>query len=97
MLSLKKGITKSYILQRTFTSSSVVRQIGEVKSESKPPGSWFKSEGETEPPQPAESKEVSNPNIIFFRGTYAAVSPEKLTEGLKRLGDTLYEEFGISK
>ncbi|CAI7116062.1 BEM_collapsed_G0019050.mRNA.1.CDS.1 [Saccharomyces cerevisiae] len=61
------------------------------------PGSWFKSEGETEPPQPAESKEVSNPNIIFFRGTYAAVSPEKLTEGLKRLGDTLYEEFGISK
>lgn len=40
MLSLKKGITKSYILQRTFTSSSVVRQIGEVKSESKPPAKY---------------------------------------------------------
>ncbi|CAI4562938.1 CQI_4a_G0029170.mRNA.1.CDS.1 [Saccharomyces cerevisiae] len=40
MLSLKKGITKSYILQRTFTSSSVVRQIGEVKSESKSPAKY---------------------------------------------------------
>ncbi|CCD26851.1 bifunctional 2-aminoadipate transaminase/aromatic-amino-acid:2-oxoglutarate transaminase NDAI_0I02830 [Naumovozyma dairenensis CBS 421] len=61
------------------------------------PGAWFITEGETNPPQPAESKQVDNPNEIFFRGTYAAVSAEKLREGLKRLGECLYEEFQIAK
>lgn len=59
------------------------------------PGSWFKTEGETVPPQPVESKMTGNRNEIFFRGTYAAVSPEKLTEGLKRLSIALKEEFGL--
>ena len=61
------------------------------------PGCWFKTEGETTPAQPASSKQVSNPNEVFFRGTYAAVSPEKLKDGLKRLGDALYEEFGVAR
>lgn len=59
------------------------------------PGAWFITEGETTPAQPASSKEVVNPNVIFFRGTYAAVSPEKLREGLKRLGEVLHDEFKI--
>lgn len=59
------------------------------------PGSWFKTEGETVPPQPTSSKSINNPNEIFFRGTYAAVVPEKLVEGLKRLGQALAEEFNI--
>ncbi|EDO14514.1 hypothetical protein Kpol_278p2 [Vanderwaltozyma polyspora DSM 70294] len=61
------------------------------------PGAWFRTEGETNPPQPKESKQGGNANEIFFRGTYAAVSPEKLREGLKRLGDALHEEFQIAK
>lgn len=61
------------------------------------PGYWFETKGDTTPPQPSNSKGTSNPNLIFFRGTYAAVAPEKLTEGLKRVGDALYEEFGIKR
>lgn len=57
------------------------------------PGSWFKTEGDTVPPQPEASKHSTKENEIFFRGTYAAVSPEKLNEGLKRLGEALTEEF----
>lgn len=60
------------------------------------PGIWFITDGETTPAQPKESKENSNPNIIFFRGTYAAVSPEKLETGLKRLADVLKQEFGFN-
>ena len=59
------------------------------------PGAWFITEGDTTPAQPASSKENNSPNEIFFRGTYAAVSPEKLREGLKRLGDMLHKEFKI--
>lgn len=61
------------------------------------PGSWFKTDGDTVPPQPNSSKSVGvgNSNMIFFRGTYAAVAPEKLVEGLKRLGQALGEEFGV--
>lgn len=61
------------------------------------PGSWFKTEGETTPPQPADSKQALNPNEIFFRGTYAATSLEKLTEGIERLGEALHEEFNIAQ
>ncbi|SCU97839.1 LAMI_0F11672g1_1 [Lachancea mirantina] len=61
------------------------------------PGKWFKSEGETQPPQPASSKAVSDPNNIFFRGTYAAVPLDKLRDGVRRLGDALYEVFGVAK
>lgn len=57
------------------------------------PGAWFITEGDTTPAQPASSKENKSPNEIFFRGTYAAVSPEKLREGLKRLGEMLHNEF----
>lgn len=59
------------------------------------PGSWFKTNGETVPPQPTASRSINNPNEIFFRGTYAAVVPEKLVEGLKRLSQALAEEFKI--
>ena len=59
------------------------------------PGAWFITEGDTTPAQPTASKENNTPNEIFFRGTYAAVSPEKLREGLKRLGDMLHKEFKI--
>lgn len=59
------------------------------------PGGWFKTLGQTDPPLPDKS-DKSKANQIFFRGTYAAVAPEKLEEGLKRLGDALKEEFGFT-
>lgn len=59
------------------------------------PGIWFITEGETEPAQPKQSKEVSNPNVVFFRGTYAAVNKDKLVLGIQRLANTLKEEFGL--
>ncbi|KAL3235287.1 Aromatic/aminoadipate aminotransferase 1 [Nakaseomyces bracarensis] len=60
------------------------------------PGVWFKTEGETTPAQPASSKQSLNPNQIFFRGTYAAVDPVQLDEGLRRLGVALREEFQLA-
>ncbi|EJS43110.1 YJL045W [Saccharomyces arboricola H-6] len=41
MLSLRKGIAKSFILQRTFASSSVVHQVREVKSEPDPGDKYY--------------------------------------------------------
>lgn len=61
------------------------------------PGDWFKAEGQTTPPQPEESTRSEHPNEIFFRGTYAAVPLDKLTEGLQRFGEALYDEFELSK
>ena len=61
------------------------------------PGIWFVTEGDTVPPQPQSSKEKHDPNVIFFRGTYAAVAPEKLKEGIKRFCDMLCAEFGIER
>ncbi|SCU88401.1 LANO_0D01992g1_1 [Lachancea nothofagi CBS 11611] len=57
------------------------------------PGIWFKASGDTQPPQPAESKKELDPNGIFFRGTYAAVPLDKLKEGIQRFGIALKEEF----
>lgn len=61
------------------------------------PGLWFKTNGDTQPPQPKKSRNVLNPNEIFYRGTYAAVPLEKLEEGISRLGNALHEEFGIQR
>ena len=60
------------------------------------PGIWFVTDGETTPAQPKESKEVSNSNIVFFRGTFAAVAPEKLENGIKRFADVLKKEFALN-
>lgn len=61
------------------------------------PGVWFKANGDTQPPQPAESKVDVAPNEIFFRGTYAAVPLDKLQAGLKRVGEALYDEFAVTR
>ncbi|CAG98244.1 bifunctional 2-aminoadipate transaminase/aromatic-amino-acid:2-oxoglutarate transaminase [Kluyveromyces lactis] len=61
------------------------------------PGNWFKSQGQTTPPQPEASFKSEKPNEIFFRGTYAAVPLDKMTVGLHRFGDGLYEEFQLTK
>ena len=44
-------------------------------------GSWFRAEGDVG-------------NDLFFRTTYAAASPDQITEAIKRFGETLREEFG---
>ena len=46
-------------------------------------GSWFRAEGKTD-------KEM------FFRTTFAAVSAEQIDEAIKRFGEALREDFGIS-
>ncbi|CAI5756806.1 unnamed protein product [Candida verbasci] len=59
------------------------------------PGSWFKSQGQSVPPQ----KHVpSNPNErthIFFRGTYAAVPLDELIHGIESFAKAVKIEYGI--
>ena len=59
------------------------------------PGSWFHAQGETNPPQP-KTKGKTNPNGIFFRGTYAAVPLDQLVHGLEKFGDAVKLEFGLN-
>lgn len=49
------------------------------------PGSWFKVDHPTNPQS----------NLIFFRGTYAAVPLDQLVKGIERLGDAVKIEFGV--
>lgn len=59
------------------------------------PGSWFKSEGITNPPQPKIPEDEEHRHTIFFRGTYAAVPLENLKEGLEKFGKAIKVEFGL--
>lgn len=59
------------------------------------PGSWFIADGKTNPPQPEVPKDPKLKNLIFFRGTYAAVSTTELEHGLKKFGGAVKEEFGL--
>lgn len=59
------------------------------------PGSWFKAEGKTNPPQPELEDEVHKKNSIFFRGTYAAVPLDDLRHGLEKFGTAIRTEFGL--
>lgn len=58
------------------------------------PGSWFKAKGQTNPPQKDHTVPGSE-NIIFFRGTYAAVPLDKLVIGLERFGQAVTQQFGL--
>ncbi|KAM9888494.1 hypothetical protein OXX79_012868, partial [Metschnikowia pulcherrima] len=59
------------------------------------PGSWFKADGETTPPQAPVPVDESLKNSIFFRGTYAAVPLDELEVGLKKFGEAVKAEFGL--
>ncbi|KAH3685509.1 hypothetical protein WICPIJ_003513 [Wickerhamomyces pijperi] len=60
------------------------------------PGSWFKAGGNSNPPNKVEVVPGTE-NLIFFRGTYAAVPLDELTEGLKRFGAGAYKEYGLEQ
>jgi len=60
------------------------------------PGSWFKAHGQTNPPQ-KDHTVPGTENIIFFRGTYAAVPLDKLVIGLERFGQGVAKQFGLKK
>jgi aromatic amino acid aminotransferase I len=47
-------------------------------------GSWFRAEHGTVPTD------------LFFRATYAAATPENMTEAIRRFGEALRESFRIS-
>lgn len=47
-------------------------------------GSWFKADSTT----PEEK--------MFFRATFAAASSDQIAEAIKRFGDTLRGQFGLS-
>lgn len=59
------------------------------------PGSWFKAEGVTNPPQPSTPESAEHAHSIFFRGTYAAVPLEELEKGLEKFGKAVRIEFGL--
>lgn len=59
------------------------------------PGSWFKVDGKTNPPQPPVPVDESIKNSIFFRGTYAAVPLDELERGLEKFGKAVRAEFGL--
>ncbi|ODQ79301.1 hypothetical protein BABINDRAFT_162327 [Babjeviella inositovora NRRL Y-12698] len=59
------------------------------------PGSWFKVDDNSEPPQPAQEVSEAAKNTIFFRGTYAAVPMDQLALGLKSFGEAATAEFGL--
>lgn len=57
------------------------------------PGLWFKSIGQSNPPQKVSPK--SDENKVFFRGTYAAVPLDELKHGLEKMGKAVKVEFGL--
>lgn len=59
------------------------------------PGSWFKSEGQTSPPQPVLPEDPTTKNTFFFRGTYAAVPLDTLKKGLENFGNAIKTEYGL--
>ncbi|OBA24130.1 aromatic amino acid aminotransferase [Metschnikowia bicuspidata var. bicuspidata NRRL YB-4993] len=59
------------------------------------PGSWFKAEGQTTPPQPSVSTDELLKNSIFFRGTYAAVPLDQLVIGLEKFGKAVKAEYNL--
>ncbi|KAI5951963.1 ARO8 [Candida jiufengensis] len=59
------------------------------------PGSWFKSEGQSTPPQKNLPSNPAQKTSVFFRGTYAAVPLDQLVLGLKKFGKAVSIEFGL--
>ncbi|CAK9440422.1 uncharacterized protein LODBEIA_P45220 [Lodderomyces beijingensis] len=59
------------------------------------PGSWFKSEGQSTPPQKNLPQNPSQRTHIFFRGTYAAVPLDQLVIGLEKFGKALRVQFEL--
>lgn len=59
------------------------------------PGSWFKAEGNSVPPQTGILENPETKNMIFFRGTYAAVPLDELAKGLEKFGKAVKIEFGV--
>lgn len=59
------------------------------------PGSWFKVQGQTNPPQPEVPEKEEHKHTIFFRGTYAAVPLDDLKRGLEKFGQAVKAEFDV--
>lgn len=59
------------------------------------PGSWFKSTGQSLPPQKPLPTDPAHQNIIFFRGTYAAVPLDDMVRGLEKFGEAIKLEFQL--
>lgn len=59
------------------------------------PGSWFKAEGNSVPPQTETPTNPETKNMIFFRGTYAAVPLDDLIVGIEKFGKAVKIEFGV--
>lgn len=47
-------------------------------------GSWFRAEHDKVPTE------------MFFRATYAAASPENMTEAIRRFGEAIEESFRVN-
>lgn len=59
------------------------------------PGSWFKTTGQSKPPQPPIPENEAAKNQVMFRGTYAAVPLDDLRNGLEKFGQAVKIEFGL--
>lgn len=59
------------------------------------PGSWFKVEGTTNPPQPKLPENPATKNTFFFRGTYAAVPLDQVQIGIEKFAKAVKIEYGL--
>ncbi|EGV61781.1 Aromatic/aminoadipate aminotransferase 1 [Yamadazyma tenuis] len=59
------------------------------------PGSWFKVEGNSVPPQTDVHSNPATKNLVFFRGTYAAVPLDDLVQGIEKFGKAVRIEYAL--
>ncbi|ODV79663.1 aromatic amino acid aminotransferase [Suhomyces tanzawaensis NRRL Y-17324] len=59
------------------------------------PGSWFKADGQSNPPQKHLVENPRTKTEFFFRGTYAAIPLDELKRGIEKFGKAIKIEFGL--
>lgn len=57
------------------------------------PGHWFMVNDETKPPQKKLPRTPEQENAIYFRGTFASATPDRIDEAMKRFGKLIEKEF----
>lgn len=59
------------------------------------PGHWFVMNDKTNPPQKERPQSDEDAHALYYRGTFASVPHDRLTEAIRLFGAHLREEFGV--